>query len=1059
MSYAKTSPPILPDLFKRTRLFDLIDQYRDRQAIWVQGQAGAGKTSLVASYIKQRDLNLIWYQVDAGDDDPATFFHYFSRAAEKLLPERDKQLPVLTPESLPSLMLFARLYFRELFDKLPKPLLLVFDNFQEIAPDSALNKIVEAALNEIPQDISAILISRNPPPPSFSRMQFNRTLALLDQNALRLTDKESLGIAQLWLSGEVHAEAVQRMNELVNGWIAGLVLMLEYGGQEESATEVGRDHFFNYFASEIFDMLDADGQRFLLQTACLTNLTPVVVCELTGMVGAEAILEDLCERHYFTSRSSQTEPVYQYHPLFREFLLSRGVSDLGSEACQHITAKAAHILMHDGQSEEAVRLAQIATDWPFLCKIISQQAPILLGQQRFQLLEQWLRQLPQEQLHASPWLLYWFGCCRLPFDQQESGRHFDLAYRGFKVQQEQNGMLLSASGAILSIMTEWDDFRPLDPWIMVLDEMTRETPPYPSGSAEAMVVLAMLGALLFHKPQHPDMARWEIHADRLLREDDIAIQLRIDIGNVLVHWQYWKGDLAAATRVTDILTQLIEHAGSVTLPRLQSVMNHAIQGWHTAEFDHCLDLVADGLAMAAETGIHIMDDRLMAQSIYASLSQDDLQTANRFLDQMKPVLQGGRRLAISHYYYLSSNYHLIAGDLEMALQHGQVAVEINQEVTAPFPEGLACLTLAQILFEMGELEQATDLLTKVRKCAQDIRSRTLELMCELISAWFELQRRNDQAVISHLRRGLMLQRKMGFLNVPGWRNSIMKPLLLKALDNNIEVAFVQKLIYKRGLLTDAPPQASEVWPWPVKIYTLGRFSLIIDGQPLQFNGKAQQKPLELLKALIALGGREVSKDQLIDALWPDAEGDKAQRALDTTLHRFRKLIGHEQVIQLQDRKLSLNTQLCWVDIWAMERLLGQIEEFPHQAPDGCEQALKLQQHLFSLHKGSFLRGDSMPLCIGSYRDRLHNRLLNRLGLLGRHWENQTDWNRALQLYQKMLEMDDRQEAIYQRQMVCYRSLGLIAEAMAVYERCRKTLFTHHGISPSAETEALYQRLR
>ncbi len=56
-------------------------------------------------------------------------------------------------------------------------------------------------------------------------------------------------------------------------------------------------------------------------------------------------------------------------------------------------------------------------------------------------------------------------------------------------------------------------------------------------------------------------------------------------------------------------------------------------------------------------------------------------------------------------------------------------------------------------------------------------------------------------------------------------------------------------------------------------------------------------------------------------------------------------------------------------------------------------------------------------------------------------------------------MDDRQEAIYQRQMVCYRSLGLIAEAMAVYERCRKTLFTHHGISPSAETEALYQRLR
>jgi two-component SAPR family response regulator len=1059
MSYAKTLPPVLPSLFKRTRLFDVLDQYRDRQAIWIQGQAGAGKTTLIASYIEQCGVKPLWYRLDAGDDDPATFFHYFSLAAEDLLSVHHRPQPKLTPESLSNLTPFARLFFRELFAGLPKPLLLVFDNFQTLASDSPLNEIIAVALSEIPRGMNAILISRCPPPASLSRMQFNRTLALLDQSALRLTDDEVLGLSRLWLRGEIQAETIQRMNELVDGWVAGLVLLLERGGYDDSATGIAKEYFFNYFAREIFNSLDAGRRRFLLQTACLNGITSAVARELTGMPEAQAILEDLCERHYFTSRSDQTEPVYQYHPLFRDFLLSRGREDLGDEGCQRITARAAHILAGVGQTEEAIALAKAAADWPLLCKLINRQAPVMLAQQRFQLLEQWLKQLPPEALNSSPWLRYWFGCCRCPFDQRESGSHFALAYAGFKAQQDLDGMLLSASGAILAIMTEWDDFRSLDPWIATLEETVSETPAYPSASAEAMVVLAMLGALLFRMPQHPAMGRWEAHAGRLIRENEIDISLRIDIGNVLVHWQYWKGDLAAATHTTDILAQLVDAGGSATLPRLLSVMNHAIHDWHTADFDQSLASIDGGLALAAQMGVHIMDDRLMAQSVYASLSREDLPTARRFLDRMKPSLQNGRRLAMSQYHYLSSQYHLIAGDLEMARHHGQMAVDINRQVGVPFPEALACFTLAQIHFEMGELESAINLLARASLLARDIQSRTLALLYDLISAWFKLQQRQAEAALFHLRRGLTLQRKMGFLNIPGWRGSLMKPLLLKALENDIEPEFVQRLIRKRGLRTDAPPEASQRWPWPVKIYTLGRFSLLIDGQPLQSSGKAQQKPLELLKVLIALGGREIAKDRLMDSLWPDTDGDNALRALDITLHRFRKLVGYEQVIQVRDRKLSLNAQLCWVDIWAVERLLGQTEALLGQASPDCKQAAKLEQQLISFYKGGFLNDDDEPDCIVGYRERLRNRYLNRLGLLGSYWEKHTDWHQAATLYQRILEMDDRQEPIYRRLIACYRNRGHLAEAVATYERCREALFTHYGIPPSAETEALYQSLR
>jgi len=1058
MSYVKTLPPVLPNLFQRSRLFHILDQYRDRRAIWIQGQAGAGKTSLVAGYIQQCGVKPLWYRMDADDDDPATFFHYFSLAAKYLLLVPHRPHPKLTSESLSNPTPFARLFFRELFAGLPKPCMLVFDNFQTIAPDSLLNEIITVALSEIPREMNAILISRYPPPASFSRMRFNRTLALMDQNELRLTDEEVLGFSRFWSGREIPAETIQRMNALVDGWIAGLILLLEHGGHEDSVTGINKECFFCYFASEIFNTIDPVRKRFLLLTACLNTITPTVAREITGIPEAHDILEALCIHHYFTSRSDLTEPVYQYHPLFRDFLLSRNKKDLGEEGCQRITARAAHILATTGDNEEAISLAIAAADWPLLCRLINLHAPAMLAQQRLQLLELWLRKLPPETLASSPWLQYWFGYCRLPFDQRESGSYFALAHTGFKAQQERGGKLLSASGAILAVVTEWDDFRPLDPWIAALDEMVGETPVYPSLHAEAMVVLAMLGALLFRMPQHPAMARWEADAERLIRETAIDNSLRIDIGNVLVHWQYWKGDLAAATHTTDVLTQLVDTGDSSTLPRLFAVMNQAIHDWHVADFDHCLESIDHGLALAGEVGIHVMDDRLMAQSVYASLSRDDLPTAGRFLEKMKPVLQHGRRLAMSHYHYLRSNYHLIARDLELARQHGQIAVQINREVGAPFPEALAGFTLAQIHYELGDAESATNLLEHGQRLARDMRSRTLELLYELISAWMCMGRQQIKAALTHLRRALSQQRQMGFLNIPGWRGGMMRPLLLLALEHDIEPEFAQTLIRKHGLHTDAPPQASEKWPWPVKIYTLGRFSLLIDGQPLQCGGKAQQKPLELLKALIALGGREVSKDRLVDTLWQDTDGDKAMRALDTTLHRFRKLVGHEQVIIVQNRKLSLNARVCWVDIWALERLLGQVQALLGQTVSDGEHALKLQQQLLILYKGGFLSDDNEPACIIGYREQLHHRCLSRLCLLGSHWERRLQWDQAATLYQQILEIDDRQELAYQRLISCHRNQGRIAEAIATYKRCRKALATHYGIQPSAETEVLYRRL-
>jgi len=110
----KVSRPSAAGLVERERLFVLLDRFRRRPITWVEGPPGAGKTSLVSSWIEARRLPCLWYQVDAGDSDPATFFHYLRLAA----PAGTLPLPALTPEHLPDLSGFTRRFFSALGERL-----------------------------------------------------------------------------------------------------------------------------------------------------------------------------------------------------------------------------------------------------------------------------------------------------------------------------------------------------------------------------------------------------------------------------------------------------------------------------------------------------------------------------------------------------------------------------------------------------------------------------------------------------------------------------------------------------------------------------------------------------------------------------------------------------------------------------------------------------------------------------------------------------------------------------------------------------------------------------
>jgi ATP/maltotriose-dependent transcriptional regulator MalT len=158
-SLAKLTRPKLFGALPRERLFRTLDEHRAHPIVWVGGPPGAGKTTLVASYIEGRQLPGIWYHVDGGDSDPATFFHYMGLAAAEVAPGGQKPLPQLTPEYLADLSGFSRRFFRELYARLPRPAVLVLDDSQEVLAESTFHALLVDSASEIPEGLNVILIT------------------------------------------------------------------------------------------------------------------------------------------------------------------------------------------------------------------------------------------------------------------------------------------------------------------------------------------------------------------------------------------------------------------------------------------------------------------------------------------------------------------------------------------------------------------------------------------------------------------------------------------------------------------------------------------------------------------------------------------------------------------------------------------------------------------------------------------------------------------------------------------------------------------------------------
>ena len=205
-------------------------------------------------------------------------------------------------------------------------------------------------------------------------------------------------------------------------------------------------------------------------------------------------------------------------------------------------------------------------------------------------------------------------------------------------------------------------------------------------------------------------------------------------------------------------------------------------------------------------------------------------------------------------------------------------------------------------------------------------------------------------------------------------------------------------------------------------------------------------------------GRPVPRDELAEMLWGEelpATWEKALRVLMTKLRALLEECGIDGAGALTSAfgcyQLTLPPD-AWIDVEAAASGVERAEA--DLAAGRFDDARAEAAAAAELARRSFLPGEDGSWVEEQRRD-LRDLLLRALECLRDASFAAGKFGDALRYANEITELEPFRESSYRALMQAHAAAGNPAEALRVYERCRRFLSEELGIYPSPETEAVY----
>lgn len=263
------------------------------------------------------------------------------------------------------------------------------------------------------------------------------------------------------------------------------------------------------------------------------------------------------------------------------------------------------------------------------------------------------------------------------------------------------------------------------------------------------------------------------------------------------------------------------------------------------------------------------------------------------------------------------------------------------------------------------------------------------------------------------------------------------------------------------LLTSHIPQAAQLAlqcgnvprTVTVMIQLLGGLRVLHEGMEIDIGEVRSQKALQILRVLALWKGRLTSREQIIEAVWEDQNGEGAHQSFDVALSTMRKFLAKEglgSIIIRRGKSYQLDPSAS---------VATDVELFIRHCEQGYQwwqygrasEAAREWEAALALYQGDLLNDEPYADWVLSDRERLCEMYLDLLTRLGEMAVSDQRYDRAVDLANQVLARDPLRETAYRLLMLAHSRQGNRAVAMRDYQRCVNVLRKELDVEPMQET--------
>lgn len=1054
---SKLMPPTPSATYMRRASFIKKMKLSDRVKLTLlHSGAGYGKSSGLSAYFHDTNATYSWYSVTDEDDDVLPFITYLTQSIRRVLPGYGTSLseweePTLHPREM-DLERWLALFMNELY-KIDTTLFIVIDDFHHVDHVFLVNYLVEKMIGSLPPHVHLIVATRNRPRwASLVKLKVTGQLNELMEGDFLFSEEEVAVFYEDYFEQTLTEEEAASVIRLTEGWaIAVNLLALHLAGGEThlpSAMKPALHELFAYLSEEVFNRMSEEEKEWLLAFSIFPTFSIELVSEFYGNE-AVSTLRQLAERHVFIQ--SLGEGTYRYHALFQQFL-ERKWQAVDLEKFYSTQKQATEFYIRQSNPIQAISHAVKSGDPSFIGEIIVANGASLIKSGQFEWLLEIIKGLSPDLLETFYPLYYFEGEAHRYRAFYEKAR---VAYSMCIEAAEKRGDDYYTGRAHAGIANIYlDTIQPglADPYLMnaiLFAEKSEKT-----SNLEMELLKRQFAENLVNLGKAADAAKWvqqEIHDEGVLKEGNLDARIALRTGRLMEAQAILAERVDGSTlpdshRETDILLSLIySMTGENELARESAAKGIELGKAEKSGFIEAVGLIRMGHA------------KTIADAGDVAVAKEHYLRAIERMDELN-VSRGN-----AEPYMGLSIVAARQGEFAEAIRYGEAGLRETERVNDGWLSALIHIGLAIVHFYAGKGSVSEHHLQEAGRLFGDCG----DLYGEMVTAFWSMnlydRTDNDERFSAFAERFFTLcmnHNYFFFLTVdtvfgPFDRQSI-HPIVLKAMRLHKEHAGIQHAIHLLGLEDTVSHPG-----YKIDIQLLGPFAIHLGLEEVADRKWQRDKSKELFLYLLLNKNRYVPKEEIMQALWEDADDKSADRDFKVALNALLKVIEPNR--SARENPFFILRKQTMYRLNPKADIRTDLERFKKHVETGLLEKVadKSVDHLLkaaALYKGKLFEEKLSVEWITQERERIEQLYIQALERLAQSYTRLQDYGKTIEWAEKLLRIDQTWEEAYRLLMYAHYQLQNRPQSIKWYRKCQSVLQEELALEPMETTEQMYKMI-